>query len=204
MRFIFWGPGGMLKLTKYIYIKKKPKLKAQTRSKRKANKIKTNPEAESLELSLRFLLSAHWRQKVPVPAAAKNTHATTQLRHVLAADSLTRHHDRHEPPTASEPQPKTVAVLPTASPHVSLISPLSNQRQSTTTVPKQPQSTTETHDRSSRQQASSPRVHDNNLSEPASAKKGKLMEFVAADLFVCDWIWSFWFVHFDECEQLKY
>ncbi|GAY32437.1 hypothetical protein CUMW_002390 [Citrus unshiu] len=118
-------------------------------------------------------MGGHSIQKVPVPAAAKNTHATTQLRHVLAADSLTRHHDRHEPPTASEPQPKTVAVLPTASPHVSLISPLSNQRQSTTTVPQQPQSTTETHDRSSRQQASSPRVHDNNLSEPASAKKGK-------------------------------
>lgn len=28
VRFIFWGPGGMLKLTKYIYIKKKPKTKS--------------------------------------------------------------------------------------------------------------------------------------------------------------------------------
>ncbi|KAL9425714.1 hypothetical protein AB3S75_032638 [Citrus x aurantiifolia] len=105
-------------------------------------------------------MGGHSVQKLPVPAAAKSTHATTQLRHVIAANSLTRHHDRHEPPTASEPQPKTVAVLPTttASPHVSLISPLLNQRQSTTTVPQQPQSTTETHDRSSRrQQPTSPR-----------------------------------------------
>lgn len=154
--FFFWGPGDV-KAYKIYILKKKPKTKRPNPIETKAKQNQNKPWSWKPGTILRFLLSAHWRQKLPVPAAAKNTHATTQLRHVIAADSLTRHHDRHEPPTASEPQPKTVAVLPTATPHVSLISPLSNQRQSTTTVPQQPQSTTETHDRSSRQPPTSPR-----------------------------------------------
>lgn len=206
MRFIFWGPGGMLKLTKYIYSKKKPKTKSPKPDRN-----------ESLTKSKQTLKLKAWNYLAVSPlcplkteaagaGCAKNTHATTKLRHVIAADSLTCHHDRHEPPTASEPQPKTVAVLPTFSPqrphHTSTSSLLSQisvspQQPYQSSLNRLQKPTTAAH-------GSSPRVHDNNLSEPASAKKGKLMEFVAADLFVCDWIWSCWFVHFDECEQLKY
>lgn len=183
VRFIFWGPGGMLKLTKYIYIKKKPKLKAQTRSKRKPNKIKTNPEAESLELSCGFSsLPTEDRRcrcrlplKIPTPR-----HSCATLQPLIASRVTTTGTSRRQPLSLS-PKQSQFCRRPHHTSASSLLSQISVSPQQPyhSSLNRLQKPTTAAH-------GSSPRVHDNNLSEPASAKKGKLMEFVAADLFVCD------------------